>query len=135
MKSFVVGVAAVLSIVFSIVTITCTGNAPQSNRSSNNLSPTDPSSLTSSATSSNLPLRTLRDVPLSGGATRFDYQSFDPNSGRLYIAHLGDGVVTVFDANKETVVGDVKDCRASTASLRSRNFTVSMLQPQALTNW
>jgi len=60
-------------------------------------------------TAGNLPLRTLRDIPLSGGATRFDYQSFDPNTGRLYIAHLGDGVLTVFDANKETVVGDVKD--------------------------
>jgi YVTN family beta-propeller protein len=46
---------------------------------------------------------------LSGGATRFDYQSFDEATGRLFIAHLGDGVLTVFDANKETVVGDVKD--------------------------
>jgi YVTN family beta-propeller protein len=56
-----------------------------------------------------LPLRTLTDVPLSGGATRFDYQSFDPGSARLYIAHLGDSVMTVFDANKDTVVGDVKN--------------------------
>jgi len=62
-----------------------------------------------STTAVNLPLRTLRDVPLSGGATRFDYQSFDENTGRLYVAHLGDGVLTVFDANKETVIGDVKD--------------------------
>jgi YVTN family beta-propeller protein len=46
---------------------------------------------------------------LSGGATRFDYQSFDANTGRLYIAHLGDGALTVFDANKETVIGDVKN--------------------------
>jgi YVTN family beta-propeller protein len=56
----------------------------------------------------NIPVRTLRDVPLSGSATRFDYQSFDANSGRLYIAHLGDGVLTIFDTNKETVIGDVK---------------------------
>lgn len=42
-----------------------------------------------------LPLSTLRDVPLSGGATRFDYQSFDPNTGRLYIAHLGDGACVI----------------------------------------
>jgi len=60
-------------------------------------------------TSGNLPLRTLRDIPLTGRASRFDYQSFDPSSGRLYIAHLGDGVLTVFDANKETVVDDVRD--------------------------
>src|SRR6266576_2519140 len=38
-----------------------------------------------------LPLRILSDVPLTGGTTRFDYQSVDPNTGRLYLAHLGDG--------------------------------------------
>src|ERR1044072_452007 len=59
----------------------------------------------------NLPLRVLADVPLSGGATRFDYQSFDSNSGRLYIAHLGSDLMTVFDVNKQAVVGDVKDLK------------------------
>src|SRR5215470_15083708 len=59
----------------------------------------------------NLPLRVLADVPLSGGTTRFDYQSFDSNSGRLYIAHLGSDLMTVFDVNKQTVVGDVKDLK------------------------
>ncbi len=39
--------------------------------------------------SGNLPLRTLSDVPLTGGATRLDYQSLDSDNGRLYIAHLG----------------------------------------------
>jgi len=56
-----------------------------------------------------LPLRTLRDVPLGGGATRFDYQSFDPNTGRLYIAHLGDSTMVVFDTNKEAQVAEVKN--------------------------
>src|SRR5262249_19819879 len=41
------------------------------------------------APSGNLPLRVLADIPLTGGTTRLDYQSFDSNSGRLYIAHLG----------------------------------------------
>lgn len=59
----------------------------------------------------NLPLRVLADVPLSGGTTRFDYQSFDSNSGRLYIAHLGSDLMTVFDVNKQIVVGDVKDLK------------------------
>ena len=58
-----------------------------------------------------LPLRVLADVPLSGGATRFDYQSFDPNSGRLYIAHLGSDLMTIFDVNKQAVVGDVRDLK------------------------
>jgi YVTN family beta-propeller protein len=51
----------------------------------------------------------LRDVPLSGGATRFDYQSFDNTKGQLYNAHLGDGSMAVFDADKETLVGEVRN--------------------------
>jgi DNA-binding beta-propeller fold protein YncE len=50
-------------------------------------------------------------VPLTGRATRLDYQSFDPQTGRLYIAHLGDDMMTVFDANAGRVVGDVKDLK------------------------
>ena len=37
-----------------------------------------------------LPLQQVLDVPLTGNATRLDYQSLDAQSGRLYIAHLGD---------------------------------------------
>lgn len=113
MKSLAIIGGVVLSILLTLFAITCTGKAPQTNLAATPSSvspmPGTAEGLPSSATSGNLPLRTLRDVPLSGGATRFDYQSFDPNSGRLYIAHLGDGVLTVFDANKEIVVGDVKD--------------------------
>jgi YVTN family beta-propeller protein len=58
-----------------------------------------------------LPLRTLNDVSLTGGATRFDYQSLDSESGRLYIAHLGSDLMTVFDVNKQTVVSDIKDLK------------------------
>jgi DNA-binding beta-propeller fold protein YncE len=58
-----------------------------------------------------LPLRTVSDVPLTGRATRLDYQSFDQQSGRLYIAHLGDDMMTVFDTNTGKVVGDVKDLK------------------------
>src|ERR1041384_5929061 len=58
-----------------------------------------------------LPLRVLTDVPLTGGTTRFDYQSLDITSGRLYIAHLGSDLMTVFDVNKQTVIGDVKDLK------------------------
>ena len=61
--------------------------------------------------SASLPLRVLADVPLTGGATRFDYQSLDSSNGRLYIAHLGSDLMTVFDVNKQTVVGDVKDLK------------------------
>jgi len=63
------------------------------------------------ALTASLPLRTLSDVPLTGGATRLDYQSLDSASGRLYIAHLGSDLMTVFDVNKQTIVGDVKDLK------------------------
>src|SRR5438477_12766432 len=63
------------------------------------------------ALTANLPLRTLSDVPLTGGATRLDYQSLDSDNGRLYIAHLGSDLMTVFDVNKQTLVGDVKDLK------------------------
>ena len=38
---------------------------------------------------SGLPLKVVTDIPLTGGATRLDYQSLDSSNGRLYIAHLG----------------------------------------------
>src|SRR4029453_19230629 len=61
--------------------------------------------------SGTLPLRVLADIPLTSGATRFDYQSLDSSRGRLYIAHLGSDLMTVFDVNNQTVVGDVKDLK------------------------
>jgi len=57
------------------------------------------------------PLKILADVPLTGGTTRLDYQSLDSSTGRLYIAHLGSDLMTVFDMNKQTVIGDVKDLK------------------------
>jgi len=58
-----------------------------------------------------LPLKVLADVPLTGGTTRLDYQSLDSASGRLYIAHLGSDLMTVFDVNSQSIVGDVKDLK------------------------
>src|SRR5438034_6955287 len=92
-------------------------SAQQGQRQSN-AAPVSPSSSVSktdgdsaAALPANLPLRTLIDVPLTGGATRLDYQSLDSDNGRLYIAHLGSDLMTVFDVNKQTVVGDVKDLK------------------------
>ena len=61
--------------------------------------------------SGSLPLKVLAEMPLTGGTTRLDYQSLDSGSGRLYIAHLGSDLMTVFDVNKQTIVGDVKDLK------------------------
>jgi YVTN family beta-propeller protein len=66
---------------------------------------------TESAAIGNLPLKVLADVPLPGGTTRFDYQSLDSSKGRLYIAHLGSDQMTVFDVNKQVVIGEVKQLK------------------------
>ncbi len=60
---------------------------------------------------SGLPLKVVADAPLTGGTTRLDYQSLDSAGGRLYIAHLGSDLMTVFDVGKQSVVGDVKDLK------------------------
>ncbi|HEV2623091.1 MAG TPA: YncE family protein [Frateuria sp.] len=56
-----------------------------------------------------LPLTTVADVPLTGGTTRWDYASFDPGQHHLFLAHLGDSVVTVFDTEGRRVVADIPD--------------------------
>jgi DNA-binding beta-propeller fold protein YncE len=56
---------------------------------------------------SNRPLRLVRDIPLPGPANRFDYQSVDPATGRLYISHMNGGRVVVFDLDSSRVVAEV----------------------------
>src|SRR5260370_29248924 len=110
MKPLAIIGGLLLSIIFAVFTETWTGKGPPTNRLPGSPQTTsDATNVSSSASSLNLPLRILRDVPLTGRATRFDYQSLDSNTARLYIAHLGDGTMTVFDVSKDKVVGDVKD--------------------------
>jgi len=54
-----------------------------------------------------VPLQKVADVPLPGAAVRFDYQSFDPSSGRLYIAHMNANQLVVFDVHKRQVVANL----------------------------
>jgi DNA-binding beta-propeller fold protein YncE len=49
-------------------------------------------------------LKKVADVPLPGGATRFDYQSLDSGANRLYFSHMGDGKLMVFDTKTEALV-------------------------------
>ncbi len=56
---------------------------------------------------SSLPLTTVASVPLPGAATRFDYESLDAETGRLFIAHLAASEVVVFDVKASRVVGTI----------------------------
>lgn len=62
-----------------------------------------------SSTTVQLPLTKVADVPLTGHTTRWDYESLDPKTHRLFIAHLGDSVVTVFDTQRQQVIADIPD--------------------------
>jgi len=49
-------------------------------------------------------LQHIADVPLGGRTTRLDYASLDPERHLLFMAHLGDSTVIVFDTQAQRVV-------------------------------
>src|SRR5579862_5176441 len=53
------------------------------------------------------PLHKVESIPLPGRNTRFDYESLDPTTGRLYVAHLGEGTVVVFDTRSKKVIANL----------------------------
>src|SRR2546423_1911448 len=59
------------------------------------------------ASTAEAPLRVVADVPLPGSASRFDYQSLEPASGRLFISHMGAGQLVVFDVHAGRVIGSL----------------------------
>ena len=58
---------------------------------------------------SRLPLTTVADVPLPGNATRWDYASLDAKRHHLFLAHLGDSAVVVFDTAQRKVIATIPD--------------------------
>lgn len=56
---------------------------------------------------SGLPLQIVADIPLGGKTTRLDYESFDAGRNLLFIAHLGDSAVIVFDTQAQRVVSRI----------------------------
>jgi len=52
------------------------------------------------------PLRLVADVRLPGPSARFDYQSLEPGSGRLFIAHMGAGRLILFDVRSRKMLAD-----------------------------
>src|SRR5262245_5723597 len=75
--------------------------------SSPHLTAAGPRHATMGADSVEAPLRVLMVVPMTGGSSRFDYQSFDPERQRLYIAHMGAGQLVAFDVRARHIVATV----------------------------
>ena len=59
-------------------------------------------------------LKLLREIRLPGPANRFDYQSFDPSTGRIYINHMNAGRTAVFDADSDRVITEITDVPRAT---------------------
>ena len=62
-------------------------------------------------------LTLVATIPLTGPANRFDYQSFDAASGRLYMNHMNAGTLIVFNADSGKVIAEVPDLRRATGVL------------------
>jgi len=56
-----------------------------------------------------LPLRTVATVPLPGSASRFDYESLDPRTNLLFLAHLAASEMVVFNVKTNRVVATIPD--------------------------
>jgi len=61
------------------------------------------------AADSALPLKTVATVALPGAASRFDYESLDPKTDLLFLAHLAASEVVVFNVKTNRVVATIPD--------------------------
>lgn len=59
-------------------------------------------------------MRLVREVALPGPANRFDYQSVDTATGRIYMNHMNAGRTIVFDANNAKVITEIMDLPRAT---------------------
>ena len=62
-------------------------------------------------------LKLVREIPLPGPANRFDYQTIDPATGRIYMNHMNAGRTIVFDADRGRVITEIMDLPRATGIL------------------
>ncbi len=112
--------ARMRSAILIIATLTGASASAQQSRSSclataSSLTPGSWRSPAGAATNQPKPgLRFVREIPLPGPANRFDYQSVDPGTGRIYMNHMNAGRTVVFDANAGKVVTEIMDLPRAT---------------------
>jgi DNA-binding beta-propeller fold protein YncE len=64
-----------------------------------------------------VPLTAVADIPLPGSAKRFDYQSLDTTTGRLYISHMRGDRLDVFDTHAQKLVSSLEGFPGATGVL------------------
>lgn len=65
----------------------------------------------------NLDLRVVAEIPLPGPANRFDYQSYDPTTHRLYMNHMDAGETLVFSTDSDRMIGRISGVSRATGVL------------------
>ena len=68
-----------------------------------------------SSTQTEKVLTKVADIPMPGPAVRFDYQAFDPSSGRLYIAHMNADQLVVEPFSAVSAPNRKRICSEATA--------------------
>jgi hypothetical protein len=78
-------------------------------------------------------LKEVANVPMPGPAVRFDYQNFDVEQGRLYIAHMNADQLVVFDSDRSSPISTGSNvcmassqCRRSGASTRRSQVSIRL---------
>ena len=59
-------------------------------------------------------LKLVKEIPLPGPANRFDYQSVDTATGRVYMNHMNAGRTVVFDTRNGKVIAEVMELPRAT---------------------
>jgi DNA-binding beta-propeller fold protein YncE len=62
-------------------------------------------------------LSVVKEIPLPGPASRFDYQSFDPTTDRLWMNHMDAGETLVFSTDSTKLVGVIAGVPRATGVL------------------
>lgn len=62
-------------------------------------------------------LRLVKELPLPGSASRFDYQSFDPTTHKLYMNHMNAGETLVLSTDSDRVIGRISGVPRATGVL------------------
>ena len=73
--------------------------------------------LPSTRAPANSDLRLVKEMPLPGPASRFDYQSFDPITRTLYMNHMNAGETLVFSTDSDRVMGRISGVPRATGVL------------------
>lgn len=63
------------------------------------------------------PLKKVAEVPLPDAVNRFDYQSIDQGTGRLYLSHMGSGKLIVFDTKTNQIIANLPGYKTVTGVL------------------